>query len=83
MDLASSDRHPLARAAKDAAAGAVLFCAVAAVGVGVALFGKPAAWIALWGRLIASPWKLSLLVLSLPAAFGLIVLGGCGQRKEP
>lgn len=83
VDLASPDRHPLARAAKDAAAGAVLFCAVAAVGVGVALFGKPVAWIALWGRLIASPWKLSLLVLSLPAAFGLIVLGGCGQRKEP
>jgi diacylglycerol kinase len=44
VDLASPERHALARAAKDVAAGAVLLLALAAIGVGLALFG---------GRLLA------------------------------
>ncbi len=39
VDLASPARHPLAGAAKDAAAGGVLIAAVAAVAVALALFG--------------------------------------------
>jgi diacylglycerol kinase len=38
VDLATSSRHPLAKVAKDAAAGAVLICAVAAVVVGCIVF---------------------------------------------
>jgi diacylglycerol kinase len=39
VDLASPERHPLAKRAKDCAAGAVLLCALGAVAVGVAVFG--------------------------------------------
>jgi len=38
IDLASPDVHPLARIAKDGAAGAVLVTSIAAVGVAVAVF---------------------------------------------
>ncbi|SRR5579875_217726 len=37
-DLAAPDQHPLAKAAKDAAAGAVLLAAAAAIGVAIAVF---------------------------------------------
>lgn len=38
VDVATSDYHPLARVAKDVAAGAVLLCAVVAVGMGCLIF---------------------------------------------
>jgi diacylglycerol kinase len=38
VDLSTDDFHPLAKAAKDMAAGAVLLSSAAAVGVGVAVF---------------------------------------------
>ncbi|WP_322799294.1 diacylglycerol kinase family protein [Thermoflexus sp.] len=50
VDLASPSFHPLARIAKDVSAGMVLLCAIAAVLVGLALFGP-----ALWALL--SPWS--------------------------
>jgi len=46
VDLASPERQPLAAAAKDAAAGAVLVASAFAVAIGVAALGP-----ALWGRL--------------------------------
>ncbi|SEJ72989.1 diacylglycerol kinase (ATP) [Deinococcus reticulitermitis] len=46
VDLASLERHPLARAAKDAAAGAVLVASGGALLVGVSVLGG-----ALWSRL--------------------------------
>lgn len=46
VDLATSERHPLARIAKDVAAGAVLLCALTAIVVGVLIFG-PRLWL-LW-----------------------------------
>jgi diacylglycerol kinase len=48
VDLLSPDIHPLAKAAKDVAAAAVLIAALAAVGVGLLLLGPP-----LWVRLTA------------------------------
>jgi undecaprenol kinase len=39
VSLASPERRPEAKAAKDIAAGAVLVAAIASIGVGVALFG--------------------------------------------
>lgn len=41
IDLSSPEVHPLAKAAKDAAAGAVLLAALAAVVIGCLLFGPP------------------------------------------
>jgi diacylglycerol kinase len=48
VDLASPQRHPLAKVGKDVGAGAVLIAAVAAVLVGALVLGPP-----LWARLVA------------------------------
>lgn len=64
IDRVSTERHPLAGAAKDMAAGAVLAAAIAAVAVAVCLFWKPDVWLAIvtdWGEHIVKP---VLLVLS-------------------
>jgi diacylglycerol kinase len=45
IDLASPDIHPLAKAAKDLAAGMVLIAALASVAVGLLILGPP-----LWQR---------------------------------
>ncbi|MFN8482896.1 MAG: diacylglycerol kinase family protein [Anaerolineae bacterium] len=47
VDLASPGQHDLARIAKDAAAGAVMVAAIAAVFVGIFILGPP-----LWLRLM-------------------------------
>lgn len=46
VDLLTERRHPMAKAAKDTGAGAVLVAALAAAGAGVAVFGPR-----LWGLL--------------------------------
>lgn len=46
VDLASPEIHPLAKAAKDVSAGAVLLAAMVSVGVGLLVLGPP-----LWARL--------------------------------
>lgn len=47
IDLSSPETHPLAKAAKDLAAGMVLIASVASVAVGLLILGPP-----LWHRLI-------------------------------
>ncbi len=49
VDLLTQRRHPMAKAAKDVGAGAVLVAAVAAVAVGAAIFG-PRLWALLFHR---------------------------------
>ena len=46
VDAATAERHPLAKIAKDAAAGGVLIAAILAVIVGLLILGPP-----LWARL--------------------------------
>ena len=46
IDLASPEIHPLAKAAKDLAAGMVLIAAVASVAVGLLILGPP-----LWAKI--------------------------------
>jgi diacylglycerol kinase len=41
VDLASPEYHPLAKIAKDVAAGAVLLCAMLAVVIALLIFGPP------------------------------------------
>ena len=48
VDLASPELHPVAKYAKDAAAGAVLIAALVAAATGVWLFGPPL-WALTWG----------------------------------
>ena len=47
VDLASPDIHPIAKIAKDLAAGMVLIAAIASVGVGLIILGPP-----LWARVM-------------------------------
>ena len=47
VDLASPQIHPLAKTAKDVAAGMVLIAAIASVGVGLLILGPP-----LWSRVM-------------------------------
>ena len=47
VDLASPERHPLAKASKDLAAGMVLIASMASVGVGLLILGPP-----LWKKVI-------------------------------
>jgi diacylglycerol kinase len=48
VDLLTQEYHPMAKVAKDVGAAAVLVTAVAAVGVGIAIFG-PRLWRILFG----------------------------------
>ena len=48
VDLATAEYHPLAKIAKDVAAGAVLLMAITAVVVGILILGPP-----LWAALLA------------------------------
>lgn len=49
-DKTAKEYHPLIKHAKDMAAGAVLVCAVFAVGVAVCLFGDAAVYPVIWSR---------------------------------
>ncbi len=49
VDLASPEIHPLAKSAKDVAAGMVLVAAIASVAVGAIILGPPL-WVKLMGR---------------------------------
>ena len=68
VDLACKERCEMARVAKDVAAGAVLLCAFAAIGVGMALFARPTGWLLLWQDFLQHIWKPVLLICSLPVA---------------
>ena len=68
------------RVVKDAAAGAVLLCAVGAAAAGLMVFLRRELWQAAWG-ILTSPFALLGFVLSLGAALAFILLGapgGCG-----
>lgn len=70
VDLSSPTRHPLARIAKDAAAGAVLLAALTAVGVAVFLFARPEGFRNLSAFFAAFPWA----VIPLAAITALFIL---------
>lgn len=64
VDLVTEDFKPLAEKAKDAAAGAVLLCAIFAVGVGVAVLGREECLKALVSYYCENPLMLGVLLLS-------------------
>lgn len=55
VDLASPQKHPLAKTAKDVAAGAVLVSAIVSVSVGLFLLWQPDKLLSLANRFLASP----------------------------
>ena len=64
VDLACPRRDARAGIAKDAAAAAVLLCALGAAGVGVCLFSRPDAWRALMALWAGEWWRPALLAAS-------------------
>ncbi len=73
VDRISPEQHPLAGAAKDIAAGAVLLTAIAAVAAAVFLFGRWDAWAALLKNWYHTPLKPLLLILSaIPAVLFIV-----------
>ena len=81
VDLACPKQDEGAAVAKDAAAGAVLLCSVGAVAVAICLFGRPAAWSALWNVWCRQWWRPLLLGLSIPAALW-VVFRKHGKREK-
>lgn len=69
-DLSAADYNPLARAAKDIAAGAVLVCAFFSVVVGVILLWQPEAFLRIYHFFLEQPWWL---VVTLAATAFIIV----------
>lgn len=55
-DMTAANFQPIVRIIKDVAAGAVLVCAFAAVGVALCFFWKPAAWLQIWYWFLARPY---------------------------
>jgi diacylglycerol kinase len=80
VNLASPAWRPLAARAKDAAAAAVLLCAMGAVAVGLALLSQPAAFRALFEYYRGKPLMLLALSGSLAAA-GLFVFPDWGKKR--
>lgn len=74
VDLVSPNKHPLAKVAKDAAAGAVLISAIVSVAVGVSLLWQPEKLRILFSNLLATPILLILLAAS--AVFSLWFIFG-------
>lgn len=75
VDLHCKEQHPLAKAAKDSAAGAVLAAAVGAVAVGVALLWQPPAFRALYQYFASHPGSLALFAVSLLFSVVYIFIG--------
>ena len=82
VDLCCPKPHPLAKAAKDAAAGGVLMAAVTAAAVGIVLFGRPDRLGALFRLSFASPLRVILLAGAAALSALFIFLPCSRQRTE-
>ena len=82
VNLAAPGRRTRARVAKDAAAGAVLLCAVAAAAAGVLLFARWEVWLCILSDFRTNWWKPLFLLLSLFLSLWFIISGG-RRRQRP
>lgn len=80
VDLVTLEYRPLAKRAKDAAAGAVLLCALFAVAVGIAVLGRGEYMGALLDYYVNNPLMLLVLLLSLIPSGCFIFLPGRKKR---
>ncbi len=77
----SRKKDPFIRAAKDAAAGAVLILAFFAVIIGLWLFGDIPGWISLASYYFSHPYRLAALILFCPVSLVFIAKGPAGIAK--
>lgn len=75
VDLVTEEKHPLAKAAKDAAAGAVLICAIFAVCVGICVLFQKDAFVSMYEYFKGHVIALVCLAISLVPAFAFIFKG--------
>lgn len=75
VNLETTTYHPLARIAKDVAAGAVLVCALFSVGVGLLIFWDIPTFHVIWQDLLHRPLKALELALLLVAGLVFIFAG--------
>ena len=81
-DLSAADYNPMARIAKDVAAGAVLICSIFAVVIGVLFFLKKESFIAILRFFLDNPVTFFLFLLSVVAAMLFIELGPTGISNK-
>lgn len=79
VDIRTPTYHAYAKAAKDLAAGAVLICAILAIGTACALFLQHSALEALSGQFAAHPWLWAAYALYALLGVLFVFLGG---RKQ-
>ena len=79
VDLATSEYNEFAKKAKDAASGAVLVCAIGAVGVGLFVLLQPAAFSKMFEYFRSQPLMFALFVLSIIPAT-LFIFFGFGKK---
>lgn len=80
VDLESPDRHPLAKAAKDAAAAGVLLSAVGAAAIACLTFSEPDRLLSVAARFRAPGMAVGLIVYIL--AFVFFIFGLDSKRKK-
>jgi len=80
VDLATSEYNEFAKKAKDAASGAVLVCAIGAVGVGLFVLLQPAAFSAMYHYFRSEPLMFALFALSIVPAT-LFIFFGFGKKE--
>lgn len=79
-DMAAASYHPVVRIVKDLAAGAVLICAIFAVGVGVCIFWQPAAFVKMFTFFCTYPAMIAVLLAVTALAVVYIAAGPLGIR---
>lgn len=79
-DMAAASFHPVVRIVKDMAAGAVLICALFAVGVGICLFWQPDSFLKMFQFFASNPLMLLLLIVVTALSVVYVLLGPIGIR---
>ncbi len=82
VDLVEQKKNAFCKTAKDAAAGAVLVCALFSVAVGIALLWQPEAFRALFAYYAAHPVWIAVLAVSLALSFIFIFRFGVKKGKD-
>ncbi|MDO4731711.1 MAG: diacylglycerol kinase family protein [Clostridia bacterium] len=81
-DMSSSTYNPMARISKDVAAGAVFFCAVCAVVIGVIIFWKPEGFLNIYNYFSKQIYMLIPLVIFALIAVLYIFIGPVGIKER-
>ena len=82
VNLVTREENPIAGAAKDAAAGAVLISAIFSVIAGIVIMYQPKAFEALFAYYKTNPLMLCMLIISIILSLMFVFLPGRGKGKK-